>query len=188
MKEVNESQEENLASQLHDDGQSTGRLTGDYRQYLTFTVGEEEYGVNIMSVREIKGWNETTRLPNTPGYMKGVINLRGVVIPIFDLRGRFAMGETNPDSKNVVIILAIEERLIGVLVDTVSDILEVESSKIRQAPKIENKIDAEFVDGLISVEDKMVVILNVEYLFDSDVLAQSEKTAASVQPSVQQES
>lgn len=144
------------------------------QQFLTFTIGEEEYGVEIMKVREIKGWTETTRLPNSPDFMKGVINLRGVVIPIFDLRGRFSMGETNPDEKNVVIIIAVGERLIGVLVDAVSDILSVSEDQIRPAPKMETKLDEKFVSGLISVDEKMVVVLDVENLFDSEILKEAE--------------
>ncbi|MDB2414573.1 chemotaxis protein CheW [Rickettsiales bacterium] len=143
---------------------------GITQQFLTFTVGGEEYGVEITKIREIKGWAETTRLPNSPSFMKGVINLRGLVIPIFDLRGRFSMGTTEPTEKNVVIIIALEERLVGVLVDTVSDILSVDSNDIRPAPQIETDLDVEFIDGLISIKDKMVVLLNVNNLFDAETM------------------
>jgi len=132
------------------------------QQFLTFNIGGEEYGVGLMSVREIKGWSKTTRLPNSPDFMKGVINLRGVVIPIFDLRKRFGMGDTEPTEKNAVIILAVGKRLIGLLVDAVSDILSANASDIRPAPHVESKIDANFVSGLIAIEEKMVVLLDVE--------------------------
>src|SRR5690348_13029709 len=92
------------------------------QQFLTFNVSGEEYGVALMTVREIKGWSKATRLPNSPEFMKGVINLRGVVIPIFDLKRRFEMGDIEPNEKNVVIILAVGKRLMGILVDAVSDI------------------------------------------------------------------
>src|SRR3954471_20136663 len=91
------------------------------RQFLTFTVMNEVFGVDIMTVREIKGWTETTRLPNAPEFMRGVMNLRGLIIPIFDLRTQFHRGLTDATAKHVVIILAVGERNIGVLVDTVSD-------------------------------------------------------------------
>ena len=142
------------------------------QQFLTFSVGEEEYGVELMTIREIKGWTDPTHLPNSPNFMKGVINLRGAVIPIFDLRHRFAMGETNANEKNVVIIIAVEQKLIGILVDAVSDIVEVTKDKIRPAPKVDSKIDEDFIDGLISVDDKMVVILNIDHLFDPETLSQ----------------
>ena len=140
-------------------------------KFLTFRVDKEIYGVDLLSIREIKGWTETTRLPNSPEFMKGVINLRGAVIPIFDLKGRFDMGVTQASEKHVVIIIAVGERLIGILVDAVSDIIEVYESDIKQAPQMEMKLDDKFVNGLISVEDKMVVVLDIDSLFDSkDIL------------------
>lgn len=136
------------------------------RQFLTFNVGTEEYGVDIMTVREIKGWTETTRLPNSPAFMRGVMNLRGLIIPIFDLRMRFLQGETQATGKHVVIILAVAERNIGILVDAVSDILDVGSEAIKPAPDSENEAQAACVSGLISHDDRMVVLLDVERLFD----------------------
>jgi purine-binding chemotaxis protein CheW len=153
------------------------------QQFLTFSICGEEYGVELMSVREIKGWSKTTRLPNSPEFMKGVINLRGVVIPIFDLRNRFGMGETEPTEKNAVIILAVEKRLIGILVDAVSDILNTTIDQIRPAPHVESKIDASFVSGLIAIEDKMVVLLDVEKIFDMDTIVQAEKESAKIKES-----
>lgn len=147
-------------------------------QFLTFTVSEEEYAVDIMTVREIKGWSDTTRLPNSPAFMKGVMNLRGVIIPIFDLRNRFGMGETVPHEKNVVIILAIGDKTIGILVDTVSDILDIDKSEIKPAPMMETNLDDKFVDGIISQEDRMVVLLNVENLFGNEAIEQIQQMIA----------
>src|SRR6185369_8463900 len=107
---------------------------GETSQFLTFTVMNEEFGVDIMTVREIKGWTETTRLPNTPDFMRGVMNLRGLIIPIFDLRARFSRAQTEANSSHVVIILALEERNIGILVDSVSDILTVPTTEIKPTP------------------------------------------------------
>ena len=152
--------------------------SGKTRQFLTFNVGEESYGVELMTIREIKGWVATTQLPNSPDFMKGVINLRGVVIPIFDLRHRFGMGQTEPTEKNVVIIIAVGEKLIGILVDAVSDILSSTEDQIRPAPQVDSKIDEDFVNGLISVEEKMVVLLNIENLFDSATLDKAAKVSA----------
>lgn len=150
---------------------------GPSMQFLTFTVGEEEYGVDIMSVREIRGWAETTRLPNSPSYMRGVINLRGIIIPIFDLRSRFGMGTTEAHEKNVVIILAVGERTIGILVDTVSDILTINAGEIKPAPSMETNIDDAYVDGLISVDERMVVLLEINNLFDNETLEVAQKVA-----------
>lgn len=136
------------------------------QQFLTFTVEKEEYGVDIMTVREIKGWTETTRLPNSAEFMRGVMNLRGLIIPIFDLRTRFHRGVTEATPKHVVIILAVGERNIGILVDTVSDILDTSADQIKPAPTSDTQIDAAFISGLISLENRMVVLLNVEHLFD----------------------
>lgn len=151
---------------------------GTQVQFLTFTVGKEEYGVDIMKVREIKAWSDATRLPNSPEYMRGVMNLRGLIIPIFDLRCRFNMGKTDATEKNVIIIIAVGKRIIGILVDTVSDILTTDSESIKPAPKMET-VDDEFLNGLISIEDRMVALLDVDYLFNEDELSAAENVAQS---------
>ena len=152
--------------------------SGETQQFLTFTVNQGEYGVDIMRVREIRGWSETTRIPNSPGYMRGVINLRGSVIPIFDLRTRFDQGTTEVTEKNVVIVIAVGDRIIGILVDAVSDILTVEKDEVKDAPSnTETGIDDQYVNGLISVQEKMVIILDVEHLFDTSLLEEAEKAA-----------
>lgn len=155
---------------VFDQSRETGEQASVPRQFLTFTIGAEEYGVDIMSVREIKGWTETTRLPNTPDYMRGVMNLRGIIIPIFDLRMRFNHGLTDATAKHVVIILAIGTRNIGILVDTVSDILETTSDAIKPAPERANQSESECVTGLISHEERMVVLLDLNHLFSTNPL------------------
>ena len=165
-------------SQNQSQNQHHHEFSADTIQFLTFTVGEGEYGVDIMTVREIKGWSETTRLPNMPGYMRGVINLRGIVVPIFDLRTRFGMGVTEANPKNVVIILAIGERTVGVLVDAVSDILTIESNQIKPPPTTETHVEEVFINGLISVDERMVVLLDVNHLFDKASLNEAADAAA----------
>lgn len=137
------------------------------QEFLTFTVDQEEYGVDIMTVHEIKGWTEVTRLPNTPDYMRGVINLRGLIVPIFDLRTRFHHGLTHATPKHVVIILAIGERTIGLLVDAVSDILTVDSNQIKPAPEEETPVNHASTRGLIALENRMVILLDMVKLFDA---------------------
>ncbi len=139
-------------------------------QFLTFNVDESEYAVDIMKVMEIRGWTETTRIPNSPDYMRGVINLRGLVIPIFDLKSRFGQGHIVPNEKNVVIVISIESRTVGILVDAVSDILSIKEDQIKASPSSNNEMDIkeEYVKGLISHNDKMVVSLDVDTLFHSE--------------------
>lgn len=166
----------NQQTQLSE-AQKSAAANAAHLQFLTFTVGREEYGVDIMKVREIKAWSDVTRLPNAPDYMRGVMNLRGLIIPIFDLRCRFGMGRTDAHEKNVVIILAVGSRTIGILVDTVSDILSTQASEIKPAPKMET-VDDEFLNGLISINERMVALLDVDYLFDKDVIESASKVAA----------
>ena len=151
---------------------------GDPRQFLTFAVMGEEYGVDIMTVREIKGWTEITRLPNSPEFMRGVMNLRGLIIPIFDLRARFRHELTEANAKHVIIILAVKDRNIGILVDAVSDILTVNEGDIKPTPEIETNVGSDFISGLISLENRMVVLLTVEHLFDEESIRSTQKSAA----------
>lgn len=151
---------------------------GPIQQFLTFTVAQEEYGVDIMTVREIKGWTETTRLPNSLECMRGVMNLRGLIIPIFDLRARFQAGWTEATVKHVIIILAVGERNIGLLVDAVSDILNVSASQIKPAPSTGPQAEADYISGLISLDARMVVLLKIENLFDSKHIETAVKQVA----------
>ncbi len=133
-------------------------------QYITFTVNKEEYGIDIMSVLEIKGWTETTRLPNQPDYLRGVLNLRGAIVPIIDLRHRFGGGHTEASSINVVIIVSIQGRYIGILVDAVSDILTVSKSDIQEVPNVDGTARENFLSGLVTLNDRMVAILELSQL------------------------
>jgi purine-binding chemotaxis protein CheW len=150
---------------------------GATQQFLTFTIGEEEYGVDIMTVREIKGWTDTTRLPNTPEYMRGVMNLRGLIIPIFDLRARFTGVLTQATPKHVTIVLAAGARTISILADTVSDILTVGDDDIKPSPEVDSNAEQRYVTGLIAVEARMVVILDIEKLL-ANSLEQLEMPSA----------
>ncbi|MDQ2105893.1 chemotaxis protein CheW [Azospirillum isscasi] len=135
-------------------------------QYVTFTVGSEEYGVNILSVREIRGWTPESRLPNLPDYVRGVINLRGIIIPIFDLRARFGGGATSVTKRHVVVVIQIGERTRGILVDAISDILAIGHDAIKPPPDVDGgMVDAEYLSGLYTADDRMVTLLSVEKLF-----------------------
>ena len=138
--------------------------SSDAYQYITFTVNNEEYGIDIMSVLEIKGWTDTTRLPNQPDYLRGVLNLRGAIVPIIDLRHRFGEGQTEASSTNVVIIVSIQQRYIGILVDAVSDIMTVSQKDIQDIPNIDGSTRENFLSGLVTLNERMVAILELSQL------------------------
>ncbi len=146
----------------------------DLNQYLTFILGKEEYGIDILRVQEIKGWDVVTEIPNTPKYIKGVINLRGTIVPIVDLREKFLLGNKKYDSTTVVIVLKVESengnRIVGIVVDAVSDVYSIKSEDLRPSPDFGGAISTEFVRGLATVENKMVILLNIDELLNTGVL------------------
>ena len=144
-------------------------------QFLSFTLGDEEYGVDILSVQEIRSWEPVSRIPNVPTYEKGVVNLRGAIVPIIDLRERFGLGHLAYTSLTVVVVLQIETeegktRVMGVVVDSVSDVIDVDKTSIQTAPNFGTKVSTEFINGLASVNDRMVMLLDVEKLLKLDSL------------------
>lgn len=153
------------------------------RQYVTFTVGDAEYGVDIMEVREIKGWTQATRLPNAPPYVRGVMNLRGVMVPVFDLRARFGGPPTEVTRTHVVVIVAVAQRALGILVDAVSDIVTIEREAIRPVPEIDGFAAAtHYLAGLVSVGERMVALLTLDRLFalDQDIDAEIPAVAEAI--------
>ncbi|CCD96261.1 MULTISPECIES: chemotaxis protein CheW [unclassified Bradyrhizobium] len=140
-------------------------VSENVQQFITFTLGEEEYGIDIMVVREIKGWTETTMIPNAPPHVRGVINLRGIIVPIFDLRARFGTGVTVPTNMHVVIIVAAGTRTVGLLVDTVSDIISVDPKEIRDVPDMGMPTEDQFLEGLVAIQDRMVTLVSLSGLF-----------------------
>ncbi|MBL4800499.1 MAG: purine-binding chemotaxis protein CheW [Emcibacter sp.] len=143
---------------------------GATKQYISFNVGTEIYAIEITMVREIKGWIPTTSLPNSPDYMRGVINLRGVIVPVFDLRTRFRRGHTEPGKNHVVIIVRLDTRTIGILVDAVSDILTIAKEEILAVPDQDTNPENAFMAGLVSVDEKMVAIVKPALLFDMNLV------------------
>lgn len=141
-------------------------------QYLTFILAGEEYGVDILRVQEIKGWTEATPIPNTPDYVLGVINLRGTVVPVVDLRRRFQVEEAAFGPTTVVIVLRIpgdgRERTVGIVVDAVSEVYNVSSEKVTPPPDFDNASKTCFVTGLAQVEDKMLILIDCENLLTAE--------------------
>lgn len=156
----------NVAAVL-DDEESSGT------QYLTFLLADEQYGVNILQVQEIRGWEQVTRIPNSPVYVKGVINLRGTIVPVLDLRLRFGMPTEAYGKQTVVIVVRAAcqkgtERSLGLVVDAVSDVLVARDDRVIGTPEFGASVPTENIVGLVSENGHMVMLLDVASLFDSD--------------------
>lgn len=154
--------------------EANGIFNVDDQEYLTFFLDNEEFGVDILSVKEIRVWSPVTEIPDTPHYLKGVINLRGVIIPIIDLRERFNRKGKEYTDKTVVIVLRTDinhqEVMVGIVVDAVSDVYKVTTHNIRQAPNFGSKVDIRFIKGMATIDEKIVILLNSEKLLDAEEL------------------
>ena len=139
-------------------------------QFISFTIGDEEYGVDIMAIREIKGWTASTELPNTPSFIRGVINLRGAIVPILDLRARFTTTQTEASARHVIIVVAVGTRVAGILVDAVADIITVANGDIQPVPQLDHASAHGFLTGLVGVEGRMVALLDLDRVFDFDAI------------------
>lgn len=143
---------------------SADSATAGAREYLTFRLDQEEYGIDILKVQEIRGYEPPTRIANAPNFIKGVVNLRGTIVPIVDMRLKFNCSHADYNSFTVVIILNLRSRVVGVVVDSVSDVMELTPDSIRSAPDIESAIDNSCILGLGSVGERMLILLDIEKL------------------------
>lgn len=134
------------------------------REYLTFRLGREEYGIDILKVQEIRGYEHPTRIANSPSFIKGVVNLRGTIVPIVDMRLKFNCASAQYDSFTVVIILNLRQRIVGIVVDSVSDVMELMPENLRSAPEVDSMIDSDSVIGLGSLGDRMLILIDIEKL------------------------
>lgn len=146
-------------------------------EYLTFTLGKEEYGIDILKVQEIRGYEAVTRIANAPSFLKGVINLRGVIVPIVDLRIKFNLGEPSYDQFTVVIILNIGKRVMGIVVDGVSDVIQLNSENLHPAPEFGSILDTRYILGLGTVDERMIIMVDIEQLMTSQEMALVETAA-----------
>jgi purine-binding chemotaxis protein CheW len=149
-------------------------VTADTQQYLTFTLGAEEYGVPILTVQEIKGYVPATPIPRTPAYIKGVMDLRGVIMPVLDLRVKFGLPSAAYDQFTVIIVVKVKSKVMGLVVDTVSDVLSIKNGEVQAAPEFGGQVDTRFIQGLAKAGDKLVVLLDLER-----VLSEEEFTTVS---------
>ena len=136
-------------------------------EFLTFRLGAEEYGIDILKVQEIRSYEPPTRIANAPAFIKGVVNLRGVIVPIVDLRVKLACETVEYNSFTVVIVLNVKGRVVGAVVDSVSDVLELGAGTIKPAPEMHTAVDTSFITGIGSVNDRMLILMDIEALMSS---------------------
>ena len=158
----------------------TASAESHINQYLTFALAGEDYGVDILAVREIRGWAKVTRIPQSPPFILGVLNLRGAIVPIMDLRGRFGLPEQERDALTVTVIVAVEGRHFGMVVDAVSDVLDVDSKQVRDVPNFGQTARADYLSGLVPSGERMVLLLQVERLLRSEEWQRLEDALPSV--------
>jgi len=150
------------------------------REVLVFVLGNEEYGVDILKVQEIRGYEKVTPIPSAPVYLKGVVNLRGIIVPVIDLRIKFGLKEPRYDSFTVVIILRVAGRVIGMVVDGVSDVVALAPGDVKAAPQLGALVDSSFLAGVATHGERMVMLLDIEKFLSSgelNLLAQVAETA-----------
>ena len=145
------------------------------QEFLTFVLGQENYALDIMTVKEIRGYEDVTKIANAPPYMKGVLNLRGDIVPIVDLRIKFKVGEPTYDEFTIVIMLMVEDRIVGIVVDEVSDVIKVNESDIKAPPEFGIAFDSAYLHGLTSINDEMTILVNIQKLISSDELGLLDK-------------
>lgn len=148
-------------------GKTAETASSGAREYLTFRLDQEEYGIDILKVQEIRGYEPPTRIAHAPEFIKGVVNLRGTIIPIVDMRLKFNCSQAEYNSFTVVIILNLRNRVVGIVVDSVSDVMELAADNVKAAPDIESVIDNDCILGLGSVGERMLILLNIEKLMSS---------------------
>ena len=147
-------------------------------EYLAFTLGSEEYGIDILKVQEIRGYEAVTRIANAPEFIKGVINLRGIIIPVVDMRIKFNLGTPVYDQFTVVIILNIAGRVMGMVVDSVSDVTTLTPDQVKPAPDMGTAFSSDYLIGLGTVDERMLILVDIERLMSSDELGLLEAVAA----------
>lgn len=155
----------------------------DTYQFLTFALGQEEYGVEILKIQEIKGFSTITPLPNAPGFIKGVLNLRGTIVPIIDLRKKFSLPEVGYTKFTVIVVVQVQGKIMGFVVDAVSDVLNVAGTDIQPTPDLYGQVDTSFINGLARTGEKIVILLDIEKVLtaaETAGVAQAAVEAASM--------
>ena len=155
--------------------------TSDTQQFLTFALGQEEYGVEILKIQEIKGFSAITPLPNAPAFLKGVLNLRGTIVPIIDLRKKFSLPEVELTKFTVIVVVQVQGKIMGFIVDAVSDVLDVAGTDIQPTPELHGQVDTTCINGLAKAGEKLVILLDIEKVLmagEADGMARATVEAA----------
>ncbi|NYT71458.1 chemotaxis protein CheW [Halomonas sp. QX-2] len=147
------------------------------REFLVFSLGDEEYAIDILKVQEIRGYENVTRIANAPEFIKGVTNLRGVIVPIVDLRIKFHFDKVEYGGQTVVIVVNVADRVVGIVVDGVSDVMTLTPDQIKPAPEFGVTLSSDFLSGLGSLDDRMLVLVDIDKLLTSDEMALVESTS-----------
>lgn len=153
-------------------------VSGSIRELLTFTLGKEEYGIDILKVQEIRGYDAVTTIANTPEFIKGVINLRGTIVPIVDMRIKFNLGSVEYNQFTVVIILNVARRVVGIVVDGVSDVITLTADQLKPSPEFSTALDTQYIQGLGTVEERMIIVMDIEKLVLSNDMELVEEATA----------
>jgi purine-binding chemotaxis protein CheW len=148
------------------------------KEFLSFRLGQEEYCIDILSVQEIRGYDTVTSIANTPDFIKGVINLRGNIVPIVDMRIKFRLSEARYDATTIVIILNLNKKMIGIVVDSVSDVIALPAEGIREAPRFGSAINTEFISGMATVDERMLIVVDIQRLMSSNDLQLIDQVSA----------
>jgi purine-binding chemotaxis protein CheW len=154
---------------------SSLEAAGKSLEFLAFRLGQEEYGVDIQKVQELRGYDTVTRIANAPEHIKGVINLRGIIVPIVDMRIKFRLEAPSYDQFTVVIILNIANRVMGMVVDSVSDVITLDAEQVRPAPEMGSLLDTEYLIGLGTLEERMLILVDIDKLMSSSDMALIER-------------
>jgi purine-binding chemotaxis protein CheW len=157
-------------------GPQTAIRTGS--EFLAFTLAKEEYGIDILKVQEIRGYEAVTRIANAPEFVKGVVNLRGIIVPIVDMRIKFKLGDPIYDEFTVVIILNIGHRVMGIVVDSVSDVITLASDQVKPAPEMGTTFSTDYLIGLGTLDERMLILIDIEKLMSSAEMGLVDKIAA----------
>ena len=147
-------------------------------EFLAFTLGEEEYGIDIQKVQELRGYDTVTRIANAPKHIKGVVNLRGIIVPIIDMRIKFNLGTPTYDQFTVVIILNIASRVMGMVVDSVSDVITLSAEQVKPAPEMGSVLDTDYLIGLGTLDERMLILVDIDKLMSSAEMGLIEKLTA----------
>ncbi len=161
-----------------DNAKGTSDEGGFAQEYLTFTLGPEEYAIDILKVQEIRGYENPTTIANAPDFLKGVINLRGTIVPIVDMRVKFNVGKVEYTPFTVVIILSLGGRVVGIVVDSVSDVTMLRSDQIRPAPEFAATVDTKYINGLGTLGERMLIVVDIERLMLSSEMALVDEAVA----------